>query len=272
MKRQLRRINLPVICINTGKEYEEFNPQYRSLSDSFKDVSCCCIILDDWVKDKEGDLKTLIKLLGFLKRHKSCYIFLNTYMISNTGASSLLNLFDFIVFTKHAANWRSLKTITRLYPIEDLDDSMIKKFLSGDYRYLKVDTKNQKFTRLSDNCEEEEVNRFDKSSNVINMREISERMREIIKHFDEPEILISALNFIQRNVNLEEILDANDFSIILAGTNKTIKVSLLDFLLSLRSRNAPSYKVKALFRYLTSKMLFPECFVSNKDMLKLLTR
>ncbi len=78
-------------------------------------------------------------------------------------------------------------------------------------------------------------------------------MRDKVAHF-----------FLSRQ---DSLVDPNDFSIALSsGGKRTVRTSLLDFLVAVRSDRKPDREVLFLFRFLASKFHMPRSFVTNKHL------
>ncbi len=273
VKRKLRELRLPVVLVHGGgdedNEYKEFHPRRADLDDDFKKLRKCAVVVEDFVQQRDKDGKTMLKMLGYLKRHNKCHIFLNTYMVHSTGATGLLNLFDRVIFTRHPANWRSLRTFCRLFPVESLTEEKIRSFLAGDHRYLEVDLKSQNvILRDDDGKVVEKADTFHRGS----FSKDRQQLEALLANFPEPDLLTSLLSFIQRNIDLDSMVDPRDFSISLrsgGGRGKSrIKVSLLDFLLAMRSKEEPSREIVLLYNFFRKKFHLPYCFVSNRRLRK----
>ena len=246
-------------------EYKEFKPKRRDLDGDLKDLADAAIIVEDFVRQRDKEGRSLLKVLGYLKRHNRCDVFVNTYMLSSTGATTLLNLFDKVVFTRHPANWRSLRTFCRLYPIEELDEGRIKDFLAGSRRYLEIDLRRQSLRVLGDDAKEnaEKEEKFSQTKG---------HLESLLTNFPEPELLSSILKFLQRNVDLDKMVDPRDFSITLRSQKRQVRVSLLDFLLAVREERKPSSDIALLYKLFTKKLLLPRSFVSNTYLQRLSQR
>ncbi len=202
--KKLCEIQKSLVIINGGEdviqEYKKFRPRLMDLSDNLRGLRRVSLVVEDFVREKEREGRSLVKILGYLKRHQKCTIFLNTYMIQSTGASSLLSLFDKVVFTRHPANARSLKLFVRLFPVENLGEGTFRSFLAGKNRYLEVDMKSQRFRFLGDSAEATaNEGAFGKAERFSDSKH---HLEALLATFPEPELLTSLLNFLQRNVDL----------------------------------------------------------------------
>lgn len=273
VKRFLTILKLPLILVNGGDEYRQFSPQHKDLTDNFKDLKNCTIVVEDFVKQTDGELKKLLKILGYLKRHNRCFIFINSYMITSTGASSMLALFDNVVFSKSVAIRRSMLVFASRVPVAGFDEKMIDSFLNnGKSRYLKLDLKTQQISVLSDNFEV--ISRSDTRANAKDAPALCKKkqefegvcghVREVFQNFPESQLLYSIFTFVRRNIEeLPQILNPKDLTITLKTSRKNVAVSLLDFVLSLREESEPDPNILRLYKYFSARFHFPKCFIKN---------
>ncbi len=252
---------MPLILIHGGgeeeAEYAEFDPKKMELHDDMKGVKRHAIVVEDFIRQSDRENKALLKMLGYLKRHNHCSIFLNTYMLSCTGATSLLNLFDRVVFTNHPSNLRSIKNFLRLCPMEESQERMAKSFLSGTSRYMEVDMRKQVVAFLDDFLGKRQEEK------ILSYQDSKGHLLELLKNFHDSEVLYSMLNFTERNVDLPSLVNPSDFTIVLKVNRKTVVTSLIDFLVSLRSQEKPTRNVTLLFRFFSGHFRFPTSFILN---------
>lgn len=267
VKRQLRRLGRPVVLVHgeadAKTEYREFAPRLCTLEDDLKVIIGSAIVVEDFVKQRDREGRALLKMLGYLKRHQNNSIFLNTYMLTSTGAVGLVNLFDRVVFTRHPANWKSMRIFSRLYPADELTESRMRSFLTGTARYLRIDMRSQGCEILGDDAKSAAI------SKKKSFAQTKSHLEELLANFPEHELLVAVLSFIQRNIDLDSIVDPKDFSITLAGRKRKVKASLLDFLLAVRSKERPSPEIIALHQYFSRRFHLPYSFVSNNHLQKL---
>jgi hypothetical protein len=272
IKQKLAQINKPVWIVHGGadakSEYQEFTPQFADLEDC-KKLKRASVVVEDFVKEKNKQGTSLLKLLGYLKRHQGNHIFLATYQVSSTGASGLLSCFDKVVFTRHPSNWRSVQIFCRLYPMEALTPSLTKSFLSSSrHRYLVADLKAQTVETLGDEGSVSDCRHLPEVHTFSQNRTHFERM---LSNFDETQMLCAILEFLERNVDLDKIVNGKDFSIELSrkSSESSVKASLLDFLIALREeKKRPSPEVRALFKFFSRSCHFPNSFVNNTYLLR----
>ncbi len=261
VKQRIRKLKQPLILIHGGgdeeAEYSEFQPTKMELHEDLKGLKKVTIVVEDFVRQSDKETKVLLKMLGYLKRHNCCNIFLNTYMLSSTGATTLLNLFDRVVFTSHPSNLRSINNFLRLCPLEAPQEKMARTFLTGRTRYMEVDMRKQTVSYLDDCLSKKREER------TPTFQDCRGHLLELLGNFDESDMLAALLSFMERNVDLDSLVDPSDFTITLRVKRKKIVVSLIDFLVSLRSEERPPKNVTILFRFFSSQFRFPMSFIAN---------
>ena len=263
VKQCLQDLGLPVVVVNGGPEYNSFRPKIMTLDDDFKKIVQHAIVLEDFVRTQDKEGRTLIRLLGFLKRHQRCHIFINTYLIRGTGISSFLPLLDFALFTKHPSNRQSLDIFLKTFPLPNVTS---ESFLSQTARYLLLDLKALKYSLLNDSGQT-----LPQPSSLPSLAWKSSLI-SILKGFEDSKLLVAILEFISRNVQLDPLVNHFDFSITLANSKTSHKVSMIDYLLALRSVQKPSSSIKALHAFFLSKFHLPGVFVQNLQLRKLQRR
>ncbi len=243
------------------EEYKEFNPRRLSLEEC-KKVSNCSIIIDDFVKTADRESKQLLRILGYCKRHNNSCIFVNTYQLYSTGASGLVAVFDKVVFTRHPSNWRSLRIFRRLYPMDVLTEARMKSFFAGSSRYLVADLKRQEIKTLGDDATSATE---DESPQKEVFSQNKSHLEALLANFADPDLLTAVLAFIERNIDLDDLVDPRDFSISLRTprSKKTVKVSLVDFLVSVGSDQKPRDEIVSLYNFFALKFHIPFALIQN---------
>ena len=98
--------SLPVLVINgSEKDYDPENFEhitYHDFYDNEEGINNCMLIIEDIVKPNEFECKVINQILVKNKRHQNINLYALAHSIERNNLHSMLQHFDFVVFSNHA--------------------------------------------------------------------------------------------------------------------------------------------------------------------------
>ena len=144
--------SLPSFVINGNDEdfsddrFEHIS--FNDLVDNIDEYSNSLVIADDVVRPTDNESKILNEILVKHKRHSNITLFCLAHALEKNNLHSLIQHFDFIVFTCDRRNTPVFKVYTKRYcPLSKEECMHIwENFLKGDAtNYLRFNNKKSKF-------------------------------------------------------------------------------------------------------------------------------
>ena len=258
--------SLPTYVIN-GKEAdfhsEEFEHiTYEEFHNDPDDYSNSIIIADDVVRPSDYESKVLNEILVKHKRHSNITLFVLAHALEKNNLHSLIQHFDYILFTNNVYNTPVFKVYAAKYCIKNMDMCLHtwKTFLEKDKtRYLRFNNTQTKFEIV------------DVKGNVLENSEA--RLRKTIQSFIEPnnEYIQESMKFYDY---LMRVLPANavtedDFTLKFRNSKSktTFDVNIIDLVFFVPRKKIdrpPPNNVILAFKILKNKHSIPNCMIGNK--------
>lgn len=216
----------------------------------------CNIVFEDLITLQQKKQSVIKNIVHFLLRRKYINMFLVSHEIRNSGLFSLLEHADTVYTTSGFRNAKVLRDFIRIRPIKGLD---VETFLGKKFHYLKTSMDDRSFQVLDSNLED--------STDSLGMSLASKRkaVETALKCFPEPGPMLVTFDLIFKNVD-PDALTANDLCLLTKDKGHPVKISIVDFLSSLRSREKPSRELRRLKQSLDKLFVIPDVFVANPYM------
>ena len=153
--------SLPTYVIN-GNDHD-FNSErfehitYNEFNDDIDDFKNSILIIDDVVRPSDFESKVINEILVKHKRHSNITVFCLAHALEKNNLHSLIQHFDYVVFTNNVKNTPVFKVyITRYCPKDkQLCKNIWDNFISKDeYKthYLRYNNKESKFEIIDIKC------------------------------------------------------------------------------------------------------------------------
>lgn len=258
--------SLPTFVIN-GNE-EDFNSDnfehitYEDLADNIDDYSNSIVVADDVVRPSENVCKIINEVLVKHKRHSNITLFCLAHALEKNNLHSMIQHFDFIVFTCDRRNTPVFKIYIKKYCPMNKDECMHiwEDFLKGAAtNYLRFNVKATKFEIV------------DIKLNVLESSE--SKLRKEIFRYIEPnndyvaesmaffDYLIKKLpaNSVSENQHILQLKNER--------TNGVLKINIIDLVWYVprkKLERVPPSDVVTAFRSLKKLYMIPNCMIGNK--------
>ena len=219
----------------------------------------CNIIFEDLITLQQKKTSVLKKIVHFLLRRKYIHMYLIAHEIRNSGLFSLLEHCNTVFITSGFQNAKLLRDFTNLKPIKGLDSETFSK---KRFHYLRINMAELSFRIFDDQLQD--------STQSLGMSLASKRsaVEAALKCFPDPGPLLVIFDLIFKNVD-PDMLTTNDLCLMTQDeSGKSKKISIVDFLVSLRSERKPAKELKRLKQHLDKQFVIPKVFVTNPYMKK----
>ena len=220
------------------------------------------VIIEDLVRPTDAEFKMLQNLLVKLKRHNNIFCHVLAHAIEKNNLHSLLQHFDFVVFTHSSKNLSVFKTYVSRHCTQDLETAMHtwNHFLSeaSKTHYLVYNVAKGLWSTVDEKGLE-----LDSPET-----ELRNRVLQFVRPFSSPEESMALFDFLIGCLPIGS-LDKKDMIISVregAGKN-ALSVSLLDIIgycTDKNSRKPPNDDIIKVFKLLQNMYGIPYLFIMNK--------
>lgn len=230
------------------------------------------VIIEDVISLTPFQAKTLREAINFNAHHKKQKIFVVTHHVYKTNIYQLIPYFNYVVFTSSISNLPILKLILQYSQIDKQTLEEWAAFFTKKtkpFAYFIFDSEQQSFYR-ADTLADLRKRNFKSIDGISNQSKPSKD--DLIIRFDSFvnndihkqsastifSILINAL------ASLENI-NPIDLSLQCQSDNKTISISLVDYVMSLLDKSTKLTKFNVfLHKYFLKRCKIPMMFIKNK--------
>ncbi len=219
----------------------------------------CNIVFEDLITLQQKKTSVIKKIVHFLLRRKYIHMFLVAHEIRNSGLYSLLEHANTVYMTSGFQNAKLLRDFSNMRPVKGLDP---EAFMKKKFHYLKINMSDMTFRIFDDQLQD--------ATQSLGMSLASKRsaVEAALKCFPNPAPLLVIFDLIFKNLE-PDLLTTNDLCLLVRDADgKTKKISIVDFLVSLRSSEKPAKELKKLKLALDKQFVIPKVFVTNRHMRK----
>ena len=258
--------SLPTYVIN-GKE-EDFHTEkfehitYEDFAENPDEYSNSLLIVDDVVRPSDYETKIINEILVMHKRHSNITVFCLAHALEKNNLHSLVQLFDFILFTNNNFNTPVFKVYAARYCPKNKEESF-----HTWQQFLEKDKTN--YLRYNNNLSKFEI--VDVKGNVLENSEA--RLRKQIYSYIEPnnEYIQESMKFFDYLMRVMPTNTITEDDYIIKFKSKLSKdileVNIIDivyFVPRKKIERVPPKNVIAAFRILKRQYSIPNCMIGNK--------
>lgn len=253
----------PIYIVNckATNEYQDVGGKPIGWSPKlFEKLKHCSLVFEDLVGAKQRELTSCREVLHYQLRRNQISLYILAHEVHNTGVFSLLGNMDKVYITSGAKNKKTVKDFLRHHPLENFDP---EQFLRKKHHYLEINVEARSHQVLGPNFEPAKQTEEDKLS------EKRKGVSQLLPAAEGRETLMSIFDIIFKNIDPER-LTGNDYTLMIkdAGSKKgkSRRVSIVDFLLSLRNQDKPHQDIVLLKRYMDSNFVIPRMLITNQHL------
>lgn len=258
--------SLPCYVIN-GSE-DDFNSEkfehitYQEIADDIEEYSNSIIIAEDVVRPNDFECKIINEILVKHKRHSNITFFCLTHALLKNNLHSLVQHFDFVLFTNSIKNSPVFQVYARRYCAKDNEECIHiwNDFVSKEAKtnYLRYNNKLSKFEVI------------DVKGNIQTGSE--EKFRKEIFHYIEPnnEFIKESMQFfdyIMKKLPLNSVTEEDHVLKLRNKNNQIIEVNIIDLIYYVPRKHVdriPPKNVILAFKALQKLYHIPNCMIGNK--------
>lgn len=257
--------SLPVYVINgSEKDYDPENFEhmtYQDFKDNEEDLNNCILIIDDIVKPNDFECKIINQILVKNKRHQNINFYALAHSIERNNLHSLLQHFDFIVFSNHHKNRKVFEVYAKKFCSKDEEECLIRwdLFVNNE----------EKTTYLRYNNTLSQFELIDVKGNLLVSPE-SKLRKEILSYIEPFGQLKESAAFLDYLIKRLPSGVIDEENLTLSFDNKKgheFDITIIDLIVFVVSKNLerpPPPEIIYAFRNLQKLYKIPYCFVGNK--------
>jgi hypothetical protein len=285
---QTTKTNYKLYLINVdGKDtaqYRKMLPKVRSLN--FEDLESAaknsCIIVEDIIHISKKDEEKLRYAINYQTHHRTQKIICASHSIFKTKIFSLLNFFNFIIFTSAIANIPTLRNVLNYFKVDKSEIDRWLEFYSefgegkkGVYFYFDCEklTFNVSKKMLFKLCKS--INGENKNTNTkgevlsaspeTKAKILQSTFLKFVENFAEKNEAVAIFSVISNCVPISLIRE-HDLTVQFKKDRKKMKqISIVDYVISLLSpRIIVSPSLIVMHRFILQFCKIPQVFIRNK--------
>lgn len=258
--------SLPVYIINgSEKDYPPENFEhitYQNFADNEEEINNCILIIDDIVKPSDFECKVINQILVKNKRHSNINFYALAHSIERNNLHSLLQHFDFIVFSNHPKNQKVFEVYGRKYCAKDEDECMQ---IWNDF--VKNGEPKTNYLRYNNTTSQFEL--IDVTGKILISPE-SKLRKEIISYIEAFGYLRESVAFLDYLIKRlpSGVIDEDHLTLSFENRNgDKFDVTIIDLIVFVVSKNLerpPPPEIMYAFKNLQKLYKIPYCFIGNK--------
>ncbi len=276
-KKKNEKYNLALINVG-GKDTREYKKMIPNLSSAnFSELESVpkktCIIVEDIIHITKKEEQKLRIAINYQAHHKTQKIICASHSIFKTQIYSLLNFFNFIIFTSAIANIPTLRNVLNYFKVEKYEIEQWLNFYTnfGEGKkgiYFFFDCEKQTFNisrqMLFKNCKAL-TNALPENKVQKKKTALQNVFLKFVENFKEKNEAIAIFSVISNCVPTKLIRE-QDLTIAFRGNKKEKKlVSVVDYVISLLSpKLIVSPPLIAMHRFFKKYCKIPQVFIKNK--------
>ena len=256
--------SLPVYIIN-GSE-RDYNPEsfehisYHDFQESEDEINNCILIIDDIVKPNDFECKIINQILVQRKRHQNINLYALAHSIEKNNLHSLLQHFDFIIFSNHPKNLKVFEVYAKKYCPKDEEECLVRwnDFIKNEDKtiYLRFNNTTSQFELI------------DVKGNLLSSPEskIRKEILSYIEPFGQIKESMAFFKYLMKKLP-PGVIDQDNHTLSLENKRgDKFEINIIDLIYYVPRKNLerpPPPEIIHAFKNLQKLYHLPLCFIGN---------